>query len=139
MEKIASYINRQSRNNLLFTTEEVEGVNYVDIGRQLAEKIENHLQKKRLGMIAEDALNKIFSQGSCRNEEIGEYLAIKNIGILFEPALHIDVGTILKKWSRDHILVVMLEGEIQNGTFYLSDQEPKYSVSLNDITYKTVR
>ena len=90
-------------------------------------------------MIAKDALNKIFSQGSCRNEEIGEYLAIKNIGILFEPALHIDVGTILKKWSRDHILVVMLEGEIQNGTFYLSDQEPKYSVSLNDITYKTIR
>ena len=43
MEEIASYVNRQSRNNLLFTTKEVEGVSYVDIGRQLAEKIENHL------------------------------------------------------------------------------------------------
>ena len=139
MEEIASFVNRQSRNNLLFTTKEVEGVNYVDIGRQLAEKIENHLQNKRLGMIAEDALNKMFSLGSCRNEEIGEYLAIKNIGILFEPALHIDVGTILKKWSRDHILVVMLEGEIQNGIFYLSAKATKCFVDLNDITHKIIQ
>ena len=97
MEEIASFVNRQSRNNLLFTTKEVEGVNYVDIGRQLAEKIENHLQNKRLGMIAEYALNKMFSLGSCKNEQIGEYLAIKNIGILIEPALHIDLKTMLNK------------------------------------------
>lgn len=32
MGEIASYINRQSRNNLLFTSKEVEGVCYVDIG-----------------------------------------------------------------------------------------------------------
>ena len=95
MGEIASYINRQSRNNLLFTSKEVEGVCYVDIGRQLAEKIETFLQKKRLGLIAEDALKKILSQGSCKNEEVGEYLAIKNIGILFEPVLHLDVKTIL--------------------------------------------
>lgn len=58
MGEIASYINRQSRNNLLFTSKEVEGVCYVDIGRQLAEKIETFLQKKRLGLIAEDALKR---------------------------------------------------------------------------------
>ena len=90
-------------------------------------------------MIAEDALKKILSQGSCKNEQIGEYLAIKNIGILFEPALHLDVKTILKNWSRDHVLVVMLEGEIQNGLFYLSTKETRYIVNLNDITHKIIQ
>ena len=139
MGEIASYINRQSRNNLLFTSKEVEGVCYVDIGRQLAEKIETFLQKKRLGLIAEDALKKILSQGSCKNEEVGEYLAIKNIGILFEPVLHLDVKTILKNWSRDHVLIVKLEGGIQNGIFYLSPKATKYFVNLNDITYKIIQ
>lgn len=139
MGEIASYINRLSRNNLLFTSTEVEGFSYVDIGRQLAEKIENHLQKKRLGIIAEDALKKILSQGSCKNEDVGEYLAIKNIGIMFEPALHLDVKTILKNWSRDHVLIVKLEGKIQNGIFYLSPKATKYFVNLNDITHKIIQ
>ena len=117
MGEIASYINRQSRNNLLFTSKEVEGVCYVDIGRQLAEKIETFLQKKRLGLIAEDALKKILSQGSCKNEEVGEYLAIKNIGILFEPVLHLDVKTILKNWSRDHVLIVNKSGKTKCARF----------------------
>ena len=90
-------------------------------------------------MIAEDALNKMFSLGSCKNEQIGEYLAIKNIGILFEPALHIDVKTILKKWSRDYVLIVKLEGEIQNGIFYLSAKATKCFVDLNDITHKIIQ
>ena len=59
MKELASYINRQSRNNLLFSIKEVEGISYVDVGRQLAEKIGNYLQKKRLGIIAEDALKKM--------------------------------------------------------------------------------
>ena len=139
MKEVASYINRQSRNNLLFTAKEIEGVSYVDVGRLLAEQIENNLQNKRLGMIAEDALKMILSQGSCKNEQIGEYLAIKNIGILFEPALHLDVKTILKNWSRDHVLLVMLEGEIQNGLFYLSTKETRYIVNLNDITHKIIQ
>ena len=139
MKELASYINRQSRNNLLFSIKEVEGISYVDVGRQLAEKIGNYLQKKRLGIIAEDALKKILRQGSCKDEENGEYLAIKNVGILFEPALHLDLKMILKNWSRDRVLVVKLEGEIQKGIFYLSDKATKYCVDLSDITYKTIQ
>lgn len=138
IQNLSAYVNRQSRNNLLFISNEVEGIKYVDIGRLLSGEIENSLEKKRLGMIAEDALRKILSRGSVINEHIGEYLAIKNIGILFEPALKFDIMSILKNWSRDHVLIVKHEGEIREGVFYLVSNSTKQTINLKEITYKSV-
>ena len=138
IQNLSTYVNRQSRNNLLFISNEVEGIKYVDIGRLLSGEIENSLEKKRLGMIAEDALRKILSRGSVANEHMGEYLAIKNIGILFETALKLDVLSILKNWSRDHILIVKHEGEIREGVFYLVSNSTKQTINLKEITYKYI-
>jgi len=138
IQSLSIYVNRQSRSNLLFTTEVVEGLSFLDIGRLLSGEIESSLEKKRLGMIAEDSLKRILNRGLCFNSEIGEYLAIKNIGILFEPGLHLDVKAILKNWSRDHVLIVKHEGEIRDGVFYLAFQAAKQSVNLKEITYKTI-
>ena len=132
IQNLSTYVNRQSRNNLFFISNEVEDIKYVDIGRLLSGEIENSLEKKRLGMIAEDALRKILSRGSVANEHIGEYLAIKNIGILFEPALKLDVLSILKNWSRDHILIVKHEGEIREGVFYLVSNSTKQTINLKE-------
>ena len=138
IQNLSTYVNRQSRNNLFFISNEVEGIKYVDIGRLLSGEIENSLEKKRLGMIAEDALRKILSRGSVANEHIGENLAIKNIGILFEPALKLDVLSILKNWSRDHILIVKHEGDIREGVFYLVSNSTKQTINLKEITYKYI-
>lgn len=138
IQNLSTYVNRQSRNNLLFISNEVEGIKYVDIGRLLSGEIENSLEKKRLGMIAEDALRKILSRGSVANEHLGEYLAIKNIGILFEPALKFDVVSILKNWSRDHVLIVKHGGEIREGIFYLVANSTKQTINLKEITYKSI-
>lgn len=138
IQSLSTYINRQLRNNLLFISTEVEGIRYVDVGRLLSGEIENSLEKKRLSMIAEDALRRILSRGSVTNEHIGEYLAIKNFGILFEPALKLDIMSILKNWSRDHVLIVKHEGEIREGVFYLVSNSTKQTINLKEITYKSV-
>ena len=138
IQSLSTYINRQLRNNLLFISTEVEGIRYVDVGRLLSGEIENSLEKKRLSMIAEDALRRILSRGSVTNEHIGEYLAIKNFGILFEPALKLDIMSILKTWSRDHVLIVKHEGEIREGVFYLVSNSTKQTINLKEITYKSV-
>lgn len=138
MDILASYINRHARNKLLFTSHEIKDINYVDIGRRLSEKLENSLQKRHLPMIAEDALKEILSQNSNSSEAIGKYIAIKNIGILFEPILRLDLKTILSNWSRDYILIVYHEGEIRNDIFYLAPHVSKYSVNLKEITYKAI-
>lgn len=138
MDILVSYINRHARNKLLFTSHEIKDINYVDIGRLLSEKIENSLQNRHLSMIAADALKEILSQNSNSSEAIGKYIAIKNIGILFEPTLHLDVKAILSNWSRDNVLIINHEGEIRNDIFYLAPQASKYSVNLKEITYKAI-
>lgn len=134
----ASYINRLARNKLLFTSQEMEGINYMDIGRLFSEKLENSLLKKHLPMIAEDALKAILSQNSESNEVIGRYIAIKNIGILFEPVLHFDLESFLSNWSRDQVLIICHEGEIRDNKFYLVPNTQKYFVNLKEITYKAI-
>lgn len=138
LQSLSTYVNRQSRSNLLFTSDVVESMTFVDIGRHLSSEIGFFLEKKRLGMIAEDALKRILNRSLNRNAEIGEYIAIKNIGILFEPALHLDVKAILKNWSRDHVLIVKHEGEIRDGIFYLAANSAKQFVNLREITYKSI-
>ena len=139
MDILASYINRHARNKLLFTSREIKDINYVDIGRLLSEKIENSLQKRQhLPIIAEDALKEILSQNSNSSEAIGKYIAIKNIGILFEPILRLDLKAILSNWSRENVLIINHEGEIRDDIFYLAPHASKYTVNLKEITYKAI-
>lgn len=138
IQDIKMNINRQLRNNLLFTSNEAEGIHYVDIGMQLSSLIEDNIHDSRLGIKAEDALKKILNRSFCEDEDIGEYLAIKNIGILFEPALHLDVKAILNSWSRDHVLIVKHEGTFRDGIFYLSPHSAKHFVNLIDIIFKSL-
>ena len=134
----ASYINRLARNKLVFTSQELEGIDYIDIGRRLSEKLENSLLKKHLPMIAEDALKLILSESSESDEVIGRYIAIKNIGILFEPVLHFDLKSFFSNWSRDQVLIIHHEGEIRDNKFYLVPNSQKYFVNLKEITYKAI-
>ena len=89
-------------------------------------------------MIAEIEISSIMNECMSQNEELGNFIAIKNIGILFEPALQIDVKSFLDKWSRGTVLIVSHTGEIKQNRFYLAKNNTRYNASLTDITYKTI-
>jgi hypothetical protein len=124
---------------MLFISNEIEGVSFVDLGQELSKAIEPLLDKKRLPLLADDALERIITNNSVVDAALGDYVAIKNIGILFEPALNLDIQSKFDLWSRSRILLVHLEGVIQDKIFYLSrNSNKKYSVNLKDITYNTL-
>lgn len=95
-------------------------------------------KRQHLPIIAEDALKEILSQNSNSSEAIGKYIAIKNIGILFEPILRLDLKAILSNWSRENVLIINHEGEIRDDIFYLAPHASKYTVNLKEITYKAI-
>ena len=127
-----------ARNQLIFTSFEVEGINYVDIGQLLSRKIETTINNKRLPMIAEIEITNIMNESIAVDDELGSFIAVKNIGILLEPALHFDVKSFLDKWSRDIVLIVNHSGEIKQNKFYLAKGNQRYIANLTDITYKTI-
>ena len=139
MIKLKSYITAGSRHKLLFVKSDVEGVEYVDIGKQLSAVIEPSLEKKRLPLLADDGLEKIIRDHTIHDAEIGDYVAIQNIGILFEPQLHFNLPLKFDSWAKTKVLIVRMEGTIQNDRFFLAGSvEDKYSINLKEITYKTI-
>lgn len=131
------HIAVDSRHKLLFVTREIEDISFVDIGTELSSTIEPALHDRRLSMIAEEALDKIIDQSTIHDPDIGDYIAIRNIGILFEPALHINLDVKIDSWSKTRVLIIHHDGIVRNQVFFLTTNcETKYSLNLKDITYK---
>ena len=136
---LLQYVDRHTRHNLLFVKGVIEGARYVDIGRELSERICDKLDNRSLPMICDDALNEILDCGTSKDEAVGSYVAICNIGILFEPALLINVHDKFEQCSREQVMIVNLEGSIAQKTFFLGqEQDSRYSIPLTDITYRTI-
>ena len=138
MSSLSPYINRMARNQLVFTSYEVGDITYVDIGQLLSRKIETSIDKKRLPMIAEIEISSIMNECMSQIEELGNFIAIKNIGILFEPALQIDVKSFLDKCSRRTVSIANHNRELKKTRYYLAKNNTRYVANLTDITYKTI-
>ena len=138
MKILKQYIPTGARHKLLFTSHHAEGMNFVDIGALLARAIESSLSNRHLSFVAEEELEKIIKRNICHSSEIGDYIAIRNIGILFEPALQLDLRAKFSTWASTYALIVDLaEGTIQQDIFYLAgDTDSSYRINLSDISYK---
>jgi hypothetical protein len=137
MDVLKTYLSTISRNKLLFASDEIDGIEFTDIGRLLSDSIASNLLNKHLSMMADDALERIISEHTFHDQKFGDYVAIRNIGILFEPVLHFSLQAKFDSWSRSRLLIVHLEGYIQDKIFFLSNaHDIKYSINLSDITYK---
>ena len=80
MKILKQYIPTGARHKLLFTSHHAEGMNFVDIGALLARAIESSLSNRHLSFVAEEELEKIIKANVCHSSEIGDYIAIRNIG-----------------------------------------------------------
>lgn len=139
MKILKQYIPDGTRHKLLFTSHHAEGMNFVDVGTLLARVIESSLSNRHLPFIAEEELEKIIKENVCHSSEIGDYIAIRNIGILFEPALRFDLHAKFSTWSKAYVLIVdSAGGTVQKDIFHLAgDTNSSYRINLSDISYNT--
>lgn len=138
MIELKQHIQIGTRNKLLFTSYNVKDLIFIDLGTEMSHAIESSLTDKNLPFLAEEELEKIINKNVCHSSDIGSYIAIRNIGILFEPTLRIDTQAKFSAWSRNYTLIVdTAEGTIQNDIFYLAgDTESAYKINLSDIPYQ---
>lgn len=138
MITLKPYISTINKHSLFFLKERTNDIKFVDIGTLLVHAIESSLDNQNLPFLAEEELEKIINKNVCHSSDIGSYIAIRNIGILFEPTLRIDTQVKFSAWSRNYTLIVdIAEGTIQNDIFYLAgDTESTYKINLSDIPYQ---
>lgn len=134
IDALKGYIDPHARHNLIFVSGEIEGLEYVDVGKELANVLANHSDA---AMVADQELNAILDSHTHEADGIGRYVAIRNLGILFEPELALNVHDKLAGLSKEKILIVNMEGCISDDEFqFCGADSDRCTVSLRDIAYK---
>lgn len=118
-EKIAQYLCYDPRNKLIFAPRLDQHLQSIDVGFELAKSIEDDLSSPHLPMIAEDCLNAILRRAIKEDPIISDYIALENWGILFEPALKLNLVSIFDSHSKSNTLILVDCGQADYENFHL--------------------
>lgn len=129
--EIAEFVAQNTRNKLVFCDHSIDGLHFVDVGFELS------LRLSKSSYDNDEALAEILGR-SQQHDEIGAYLAIRNIGILFEPELKLNIRNIFDSYSKNHVLIVQSDAEILDGVFYFLKPTDRSVVSLQGLSYMII-
>ena len=132
---ITDYLSQATRNRLVFCHNPIEGLSFIDVGRVLAEKLtKENLRSSMIGYLAEDVLNDIIST-VIDDADIGPYVAIENIGFLFEPELEFNLESTLDNASKDKVVIIRSDGFIKSDIFYFLQEGDSSFINLHGLSY----
>ena len=131
--EIYQYISQTSRNRLVFCREEIPGLTFINVGKELSEAIAHEdLRSSMVSYAAEDALFSLLTR-RFEDEVIGAYLALINIGILFEPDLGFNIRKMIASESINRTLIICSRGEITNNHYYFYTEGADASIDLTGL------
>ena len=134
-QQLMEYLSQTTRNRLVFCHEHIEDLSFVNVGRSLAEALsKENLKSPLVAYAAEDFLSEILSTSNY-DVSIGQYIALENIGILFEPELGFNLRSAFDNASINKTLIICSNGFIQNDTFYFLKENDESRINLQGLSY----
>ncbi len=131
MVEISEFVAQNTRNKLVFCNHGIDELHFVNVGLELSVNL------SKSSCDNESALAGVFGKSSY-HDEIGTYHAISNIGIMFEPELKFNIRNIFDSYSKNHVLIIQSDAEIQDGKLYFLKHTDNFSVSLQGLSYLIV-
>ena len=139
IDALKDYIDRRARHNLIFVRSEIEGLEYVDVGKELAEALAVQTEIDMFPLLADKELNVLLECHTQEMEGVGRYVAIRNLGILFEPELALNVHDKISEWSREKALIVKLEGNVVDDEFHFCESDTsRCKIPLKNVACKII-
>lgn len=132
INEIAKYVKQNTRNKIVFCREDIDEVTFVNVGLILSQLLTEETHNANGYLLLS---NKILSHHSY-NKNIGDYIAIENIGILFEPELKLDLYNILESFSRNQCLIIKSDAGIIDDKFYFLSPDDSVTIDLSGLSYK---
>ena len=83
---------------------------------------------------AEDFLADILSSPQI-DSSLGKYIALENIGILFEPELGFNLKATLDNASTNKTIIICSEAQIKDNRLYFLQDGDNFSVDLTGLSY----
>ena len=132
---IDDYLKHNPKHKLVFTKNEPSGFIFTDLGFEMATRLEG---QPLPSVVASETFESVATKGMQVHPEYGKYLAIKNIGILFEPSLRLNVRLLFESISHDTLLVVCSDGIVQNDTFHFIKPTDGFGISLSGLSFLVI-
>lgn len=132
--EIAKYVKQNTRNKIVFCHGDIDGISFVNVGLILSQLLtddESFANGYQL------LCNRILNQ-HLYNSIIGDYIAIENIGILFEPELKLDLHNIMESFSHNQCLIIKSDAEINNENLYFLSSGDTAIILLSGLSYKLI-
>ena len=134
-DSLSTYLESQPRNKIVFIKNDMPGIEPLNVGDKLAKEIKHLVADSKIGLKSRLIIEELFSSSITKDSAFGKYLAIQNVGILFEPELKTDFLQILDKYSSSNTLFVKWEGEIENGFLYFLSKEKGQKIDIKNLSH----
>lgn len=132
---IKDYIKSQTRNKVIFHSQDISNLISVNVGLRISESIYNFKEPGRIPMRVSSELDRILNAAISNHDLFGKYLSIENLGILFEPELKIDFNRLLDSYSQNNALFVEWEGEIDADNIYFLTKENGININIQNLSH----
>lgn len=133
-ERIAQFLTYRPRHKLVFAPAVSSSIRTVDVGFELASRLKDKLLSAHISMIAEDELNSLLKTSIHHDDMIGDYIALRNWGILFEPELKFNLLSIFDSYSKTSTLILIDCGIADNDNFHLVDKHFNQTLPLGKLS-----
>ena len=131
-QHIIEFLDTNPTNKIVFIRDYEDAI---DLGQELSSHIKPHLNHQNLSMKTKDLIDELFMSNIKFSEEIGDYIAVKNLGIIFETELKINFDYLLKAYSSDYTLIIQWPGEISSNHLFFLSKEKGSIADLKNVTY----
>lgn len=135
---ILKFIHGIPRNKIVFLDKPISNLRFLDVGKELSVELDALTNDSRIAMKSIGIIDKLFSSSMEEDAIYGKYLALNNIGILFESELKIDFVQLLDKYSSSNILFVQWEGEKDNQYLYFLTKEKGRKINIENLSHITI-
>ncbi len=120
-----------------------EEPNVLDVGREVADVIgrigwKYGQSEIKFQMEIAEAVERIVRQHIFKDDELGYVVLLCNVGILFEPELHLDVVGLLKRISKNSLTVLMWPGLMDAQRLFFLDKNSEITINQSDISYTII-
>lgn len=110
------------------------GINVINIGRALSEKLKTLEAAKFLTLEVQEYLHELIEKQARQVvPDKPKVVALYNLGILLEPALNLKASTMLKEISKNVIIVILWDQLSSEGLLHWGTQQEQYHLNLTDI------
>lgn len=138
MVDIHRYIQQSTRNKIIISALELSEITYLDIGLDISRKLVPILDSVRFVQKAHDLILETFQKNVHSSKYDKNTLALKNIGILFEPTLKLNLNQIFDEISKNTSLFILSEGTYENGILYFLSKAKGKQINFKNISHITI-